>query len=92
MRARAAAGHLPVTPAGTIMTGKVGSELSTEQAAEAARAVGLNICATLKAELGSLDRVKRFVKLTAFVNCVGPIIKQKQSFRHLAVRYVWLPN
>ncbi len=52
------------------MAGKVGSELSTEQAAEAARNVGLNICATLKAELGSLDRVKRFVKLTAFVNCV----------------------
>jgi len=73
---RAAAGHLPVTPAGTIMTGKVGSELSTEQAAEAARAVGLNICATLKAELGSLDRVKRFVKLTAFVNCVDSFQSQ----------------
>jgi enamine deaminase RidA (YjgF/YER057c/UK114 family) len=65
-----------VTTTGTVMTGKVGSELSTEQAAEAARNVGLNICATLKAELGSLDRVKRFVKLTAFVNCVDSFQSQ----------------
>lgn len=71
-----AAGHLPVTADGTVMTGKVGSELSTEQAADCARNVGLNICATLKAELGSLDRVKRFVKLTAFVNCVDSFQSQ----------------
>ncbi len=64
------AGHLPVTSDGTVMTGKVGTELTTEQGYEAARNVGLNICATLKSELGDLSRVKRFVKLTAFVNCV----------------------
>ena len=60
-----------MTSDGTVMTGKVGTELTTEQGYEAARNVGLNICATLKNELGGdLNRVKRFVKLTAFVNCV----------------------
>lgn len=33
--------------------------------------MGLNILATLKAELGDLDRIKKVVKLTAFVNCVN---------------------
>jgi len=67
--APAAAGHLPARPEGLI-TGKVGSELTTEQAYDAAKVVGLNILATLKAEVGDLDRVKKVVKLTAFVNCV----------------------
>lgn len=48
----------------------MGSELTTEQAYDAARVVGLNLLATLKAELGDLDRVRKVVKLTAFVNCV----------------------
>jgi enamine deaminase RidA (YjgF/YER057c/UK114 family) len=52
------------------MTGKVGSELTTEQGYDAARVVALNILATLKGELGDLDRIKQVVKLTAFVNCV----------------------
>lgn len=64
------AGHLPVTPEGTVITGRVGSDLTTEEGYTAARNVGLNIIATLKAELGDLSRVERIVKLTAFVNCV----------------------
>ena len=64
------AGHLPVTPDGTIITGRVGSELTTEDGYAAARSVGLNIISTLKAELGDLSRIEKFVKLTAFVNCV----------------------
>lgn len=64
------AGHLPVTPEGTIITGRVGSELTTEDGYDAARSVGLNIIATLQAELGDLSRIEKFVKLTAFVNCV----------------------
>lgn len=64
------AGHLPQPAEGPLIVGKVGSDLTTEQGAEAAKAVALNIMATLKSTLGSLDRVKRIVKLTAFVNCV----------------------
>jgi enamine deaminase RidA (YjgF/YER057c/UK114 family) len=73
------AGHLPVTPEGVIISsGKVGSaDVTTEQGADAARAVGLNILSTLRSELGGdLGRVKRVVKLTAFVNCVDSFAAQ----------------
>jgi enamine deaminase RidA (YjgF/YER057c/UK114 family) len=49
------------------ITGKVGAEVSLEQAQEAARATCLNGLAVIKAELGDLASVKRMVKLTVFV-------------------------
>jgi enamine deaminase RidA (YjgF/YER057c/UK114 family) len=49
-------------------TGKVGSEVTEQEAAVAARAVALQILATLKAHLGDLDRVKRVVRLHGMVN------------------------
>lgn len=63
-------GHGPakVTP-GTPTSGKVGLDLTFEQGKEAARAVGLNMLATLKNHLGSLDKVKRLVKTLGLVNC-----------------------
>jgi len=50
--------------------GKVGKDVTAEQGYEIAKVVGLNMCATLKENLKSLDNVKRVVKLTGFVNCV----------------------
>ncbi len=47
-----------------------------EQGYEAAKFVGLNLCATLKHNLGDLDRIKRVVKLTGFVNCVDGFTQQ----------------
>jgi len=71
------AGHLPKSAEGGLITGKVGVELTTEQAYDAARAVGLNILATLRAELGGdLGRVKQIVKVMAFVNCVDGFANQ----------------
>jgi enamine deaminase RidA (YjgF/YER057c/UK114 family) len=71
------AGHLPQPAEGGLITGKVGSELTTEQGYDAARAVGLNILATLKAELGGdLGRVKQIVKVMAFVNCIDGFSNQ----------------
>ncbi|MFM7541646.1 MAG: RidA family protein, partial [Planctomycetota bacterium] len=63
-------GHGPakVSPT-TPISGKVGLDLTLEQGKEAARAVGLNILATIKIYLGSLDKVKRLVKTLALVNC-----------------------
>ena len=63
-------GHGPakVTPT-TPTSGKVGLDLTFEQGKEAARAVGLNMLATLKNHLGSLDKVKRLVKTLGLVNC-----------------------
>ena len=70
-------GHLPQPPAGAAMKpGKVGADLTTEEAYEVAKLCGLNLCATLKHNLGDLDRVKRIVKLTGFVNCVDGYTQQ----------------
>ena len=55
-------------PDGTVASGKLGADLTVEEGYEAARLVGLNLIARLKAELGDLDRVKRVVKLLAMVN------------------------
>jgi enamine deaminase RidA (YjgF/YER057c/UK114 family) len=54
---------------GEPILGKVGGNLTLEQGVEAARIVGLNLLAVLRAELGSLDRVTRVVKLLGMVNC-----------------------
>ena len=51
-----------------MMTGKVGSDLSIEQGYYAARITGLNLVASLKQEIGSLDKVKQIVKVLGMVN------------------------
>ena len=51
-----------------LVTGRVGSELTEEQGAAAARVVALTMLATIKASLGSLDRVRRIVKVLGMVN------------------------
>jgi enamine deaminase RidA (YjgF/YER057c/UK114 family) len=55
----------------TPQAGKVGGDLTAEQGKETARAVGLNILATVRATLGSLDKVKRLVKTLGLVNCTA---------------------
>jgi enamine deaminase RidA (YjgF/YER057c/UK114 family) len=60
-------GHLPVRADGSLVTGRVGLELDQEAAAAAARLAGLGILASLRAELGSLDRVRRVVKVFGMV-------------------------
>ena len=50
--------------------GKVGRDFTTEQAYQHARTVGLDLLAVMRSELGSLDRVKRVVKLLGMVNAV----------------------
>jgi len=50
--------------------GKVGREVSVEQACAYARSTGLMLLAVIQQELGSLDRVTRIVKVTGFVNAV----------------------
>jgi enamine deaminase RidA (YjgF/YER057c/UK114 family) len=63
-------GTVPTTADGDIPTGKVGADVTTEEAAEHARLVGLNHLAILKQELGDLDRVRHLVKLLGMVNAV----------------------
>ncbi|MBP1993155.1 RidA family protein [Paenibacillus eucommiae] len=56
--------------------GKVGSDLTVEQGAAAARQVAINLIAVLKGHLGDLDRVKQVVKLLAFVNSAPGFVEQ----------------
>jgi enamine deaminase RidA (YjgF/YER057c/UK114 family) len=61
-------GHGPATATG-IVRGKVGAEVTPAQAQVAARATALSMLATVRAELGSLDRVRQVVKVFGMVNC-----------------------
>jgi enamine deaminase RidA (YjgF/YER057c/UK114 family) len=61
-------GHGPLRSDKSLITGKVGAELSLEQAKLAARQVGLALLATLKTQFGSLARVQRVVKVLGMVN------------------------
>jgi enamine deaminase RidA (YjgF/YER057c/UK114 family) len=61
-------GHGPIS-GDQVVRGKVGADLTLEEAQRAARMTGLSILATLDAELGHLDRIERFVKLFGMVNC-----------------------
>lgn len=62
-------GHGPADGARLLMQGKVGGDLTLEQGYEAARLTALSILASLKAELGDLDRVKTWIKALGLVNC-----------------------
>lgn len=64
-------GHGPVLADGSMMTGRVGDGIDLEGGQRAARQVGLAILATLRSQLGSLDRVKRLVKSLGMVNCTA---------------------
>ena len=59
-------GHGPLRPDGSLIAGRVGADLSLEDGKAAARQVGLTILATLRANLGSLDRVRRVIKVLAW--------------------------
>ncbi len=79
----AAANYIPVVRSGSLLfvsgqtsqsadeeyVGKLGQDFTVEQGQAAARICAIKVLASLKAELGSLDAVERFVKLTGFVNC-----------------------
>ena len=61
-------GHGPLKADKTLITGRVGADLNLEQGKLAARQVGLAILATLRNELGNLNRVKRLIKVLGMVN------------------------
>jgi enamine deaminase RidA (YjgF/YER057c/UK114 family) len=64
-------GHGPLRPDKTLITGRVGADLDLEGGKAAARQVGLAILATLRSQFGSLDRIKRIVKVLGMVNCTA---------------------
>jgi enamine deaminase RidA (YjgF/YER057c/UK114 family) len=62
-------GHGPFDGDRQLFSGRVGAEVSVEQAYDAARAAGLSMLASLKQELGDLDHVKAWIKVLGFVKC-----------------------
>ena len=64
-------GQVPMTPDGVKFVGKIGREFSIEDGQKAARICAINILANLKGALGDLEKVRRIVKVTGFVNAVA---------------------
>jgi enamine deaminase RidA (YjgF/YER057c/UK114 family) len=61
------AGQIPLAEGKMLVAGKLGAELDVRAGADAARTCALQALSALKAELGSLERIRRIVKLTVFV-------------------------
>lgn len=68
-------GHGPFQTDGRLITGRIGEDMDMEQGKLAARQVGLTILSTIKTHLGSLDKVKRVIKVLGMVNCVPNFAK-----------------
>ncbi len=71
-------GQLPMREGQLLMTGKVGGEVSQDEAVECARQCALNAIAAVKAEVGELSAVKRIVKVVAFVASTPDFTGQPQ--------------
>jgi enamine deaminase RidA (YjgF/YER057c/UK114 family) len=71
-------GQLPMRSGELITTGKVGGEVTPEEAVECARQCALNAIAAVKAEVGDLAAVKRIVKVVAFVASTPDFTGQPQ--------------
>jgi enamine deaminase RidA (YjgF/YER057c/UK114 family) len=72
------AGQVPLEDGKPLATGLVGDQVSTEEAAALARRCALQALAALKEELGSLDLVRRIVKVTVWVASVDGFTQQPQ--------------
>ncbi len=89
-----ASGHGPVRNDGSLMLGRVGADLDLTAGKIAARQVGLTMLASLRAQLGSLDRVHRVIKVLGLVNCTSEFFdhpKVINGFSELLVE-LWGPD
>ena len=69
-------GHLPVQPSGQLVVGRLVAELDVPAGYAAARLAGLGILASLRKELGTLDHVRRVLKVLGAVNCTPKFTQQ----------------
>ena len=68
-------GHGPVRDDKSLIIGRIGADLDQDEGKMAARQVGLTMLSTIKANLGSLDKVKRVIKVLGMVNCTADFEK-----------------
>ncbi len=69
-------GHVPRNADGSFVTGRLGEDITVEEGYEAAKNVALALLSSLRAELGSLDRVNRVVKALCMVNSAAGFTNQ----------------
>lgn len=61
-------GQVPVKSDGTLMTGRLGADMDTEEGKLAARQVGLTMLSTIREHFGELKKIRRIVKVLGMVN------------------------
>jgi len=69
-------GKIPLFDGQLKYKGKVGKDLGIEEGYEAAKICALNLLSVIKAELGDLDKVKRIVKITGYINSASGFTEQ----------------
>lgn len=69
-------GQGPINTDGSLMKGKLGADMDTEEGKLAARQVGLTMLSTIKAHFGELKKIKRLVKVLGMVNSAPTFEKQ----------------
>ena len=69
-------GHGPYNDGKTLLVGKLGKEVTIEEGYKTAQNVAVNCLASIRENLGSLDKVKRVVKLLGMVNCTEDFREQ----------------
>jgi len=72
-------GQGPVRNNESLITGKVGRDLTLEEGQLAARQVGLTMLSTIKAQIGDLTRIKRLIKTLGMVNCYPEFEQHPQT-------------
>jgi enamine deaminase RidA (YjgF/YER057c/UK114 family) len=69
------AGHIPLGADGTLVVGRLGEHLSVDEGVHAAELAALSLLATVQAELGTLDRVDRFLRVGGVVNATPAFVE-----------------
>ena len=69
-------GQGPVKSDGTLITGKVGADMDSEEGKLAARQVGLTMLSTIKTHFGELKKIRRVIKVLGMVNCAPGFERQ----------------
>ena len=89
-----ASGHGPLLADGTLIVGKIGLDLDLAAGKTAARQTGLALLASLRAALGSLDRVERVIKVLGMVSCTHDFVDHPKVINGCSELFVeiWGPE
>ncbi len=68
-------GHGPVQNDKSLIIGRIGQDMDIEQGKLAARQVGLTMLSTMRTHVGSLDKIKRVIKVLGMVNCTPDFLR-----------------